>query len=227
MRKRNPESSRDRTRARLVAVAAELLATQGPDAVTTRSVALAAGVQAPTIYRLFGDKSGLLDAVVEHGFAGYLARKPPADAEADPIAGLRAVLEFFPWTVVPDLDAAVQMVEAAGRTEIGILVDTLHFDRSGSRVEQLDRIPPARLPFVHVCDAPVQDTYTTEELLHAGRAERLPPGEGAIDIGGILRHMPQGIPVALEVPMTTMSAAEGAEAVALRLRQASERLLTV
>jgi len=92
--------------------------------------------------------------------------------------GLRAVLEFFPWTVVPDLDAAVQMVEAAGRTETGILVDTLHFDRSGSRVEQLDRIPPARLPFVHVCDAPVQNSYTTEELLHAGRAERLPPWRG-------------------------------------------------
>ncbi len=139
--------------------------------------------------------------------------------------GLRAVLEFFPWTVVPDLEAAVRMVEAAGRTETGILVDTLHFDRSGSRVEQLDHIPPARLPFVHVCDAPVQDTYTTEELLHAGRAERLPPGEGGIDIGGILRHMPQGIPVALEVPMTAMNAAEGAEAVALRVRQAAERLL--
>jgi AcrR family transcriptional regulator len=94
MRKRDPESSRDRTRAQLVAVATELLATQGPDAVTTRSVALAAGVQAPTIYRLFGDKSGLLDAVVEHGFAGYLTRKPPADAEADPIAGLRAGWEL-------------------------------------------------------------------------------------------------------------------------------------
>ena len=47
--------------------------------------------------------------------------------------GLRAVLEFFPWTVVPDLSTAVQIVEAAGRTQTGILVDTLHFNRSGSR----------------------------------------------------------------------------------------------
>jgi hypothetical protein len=38
--------------------------------------------------------------------------------------------------------------------------------------------------------------------------------------------MPQGIPVALEVPMTAMTAAEGAEAVALRVRQAAGRLLT-
>ncbi|MGH3177698.1 MAG: TetR/AcrR family transcriptional regulator, partial [Streptosporangiaceae bacterium] len=90
MRKQNPGSSRDRTRAQLVEVAAELLATQGPDAVTTRSVALAAGVQAPAIYRLFGDKNGLLDAVVEHGFVSYVARKLPAGADADPVEGLRA-----------------------------------------------------------------------------------------------------------------------------------------
>jgi AcrR family transcriptional regulator len=87
-------SSRDRTRAQLVEVAAHLLATEGPEAVTTRSVALAAGVQAPTIYRLFGDKSGLLDAVVEHGFASYMARKPPVDADADPVESLQAGWEL-------------------------------------------------------------------------------------------------------------------------------------
>jgi sugar phosphate isomerase/epimerase len=139
--------------------------------------------------------------------------------------GLRAVLEFFPWTVVPDLAAARRMVEAARRPDVGILVDTLHFDRSGSRLDEFDRIPAIRLPFVHVCDAPVRKSYTTEELLHAGRAERLPSGEGGIDIKGILSRMPPGIPVALEVPMTAMSAAEGAEAVALRVRRAAERLL--
>ena len=138
---------------------------------------------------------------------------------------LSAVLEFFPWTIVPDLGTAVRVVEAAGRAEIGILVDMLHFNRSGSTVEELDRLPASRLPFVHVCDAPVQESYTTEELLHAGRAERLPPGEGEIDIRGILKHMPQGTPIALEVPMTAMTATEGAEAVALRVRQAAERLL--
>ena len=139
--------------------------------------------------------------------------------------GLRAVLEFYPWTVIPDLGSALRMVEAAQRAELGILVDTLHFNRSASRLDELDRIPAARLPFVHVSDAPVQQSYTTEELLHAGRVERLPPGEGGIDIKSILSHMPGDIPIALEVPMTSLSAVEGAEAVALRVRQAAERLL--
>ena len=81
--------------------------------------------------------------------------------------------------VVPDPEAAVAIVEAIGLADVGILADTLHFNRSCSGVERLDRIPAEHLPFVHVCDAPVQATYSTEELLHAGRAERLPPGEGA------------------------------------------------
>ena len=139
--------------------------------------------------------------------------------------GLRAVLEFFPWTAVPDLGTAVQVVEAAGRADVGILVDTLHFDRSGSTVEQLARVPPRRLPFMHLCDAPVQASYTTEELLHAGRAERLPPGEGEIAIRSILEHMPPGIPIALEVPMTALTRSIGPEPVARRVREAAERVL--
>src|ERR1700761_6376736 len=83
-------TGRDRTRARIVEVAAGLLATGGTDAVSTRAVALAAGTQAPTIYRLFGDKDGLLEAVAEYGFAAYLARKPPLVSSGDPVADLRA-----------------------------------------------------------------------------------------------------------------------------------------
>jgi AcrR family transcriptional regulator len=82
--------SRRETRANLVEVAARLLREQGPAAVTTRAVAQAAGVQAPTIYRLFGDKDGLLNAVAEHVFATYVAGKALAEDSGDPIADLRA-----------------------------------------------------------------------------------------------------------------------------------------
>ena len=62
-------------------------------------------------------------------------------------------------------------------------------------------------------------------MFHAGRVERLPPCEGGIDIKAILQHLPPDIPLGLEVPMTAMMAAKGAEAVARRARQAAERLL--
>lgn len=139
--------------------------------------------------------------------------------------GLHAALEFFPWTVVPDLATALRVVEATGRPDTGILVDTLHFDRSRSSHALLEQIAPARLPFAHLCDAPVRNTYTTEELLHAGRAERLPTGEGQIDLAAILRRLPPDLPLALEVPMTALAREIGTEAVARRVREAAGRLL--
>jgi AcrR family transcriptional regulator len=71
-------------------VALALLTKQGRNAVTTRSVAEAAEVQPPVLYRLFGDKDGLLDAVTEYGFLRYLAKKPSPALGGDPVEGLRA-----------------------------------------------------------------------------------------------------------------------------------------
>lgn len=82
--------SRPEMRSRIIATAVRLLSEQGSAALTTRGVAAAAGVQAPTIYRLFGDKEGLLDAVAEHQFAGYVTGKTRAGDTDDPVADLRA-----------------------------------------------------------------------------------------------------------------------------------------
>ncbi|GJG87817.1 TetR family transcriptional regulator [Gemmatimonadetes bacterium T265] len=76
-------------RARIVAAAAALIAAGGREALTTRAVAAAAGVQAPTLYRLFGDKQGLVDAVAEHGFTTYLQQKRTGDPDGDPVEDLR------------------------------------------------------------------------------------------------------------------------------------------
>ncbi|MEQ9329249.1 MAG: sugar phosphate isomerase/epimerase [Rhodospirillales bacterium] len=138
--------------------------------------------------------------------------------------GLGTVMEFFPWTSVPDLATAWEVVAASG-DKAGVLVDMLHFDRSHSRIEDLAKIPPHRLPFMHLCDAPVQPSYTLEELLQAGRAERLPPGEGQIDLLSILPRMPAGIPVALEVPMTALTASAGAETVLRKVKSAADGVL--
>jgi AcrR family transcriptional regulator len=81
---------REQPRQRVIEAAADLLAREGRDAVTTRAVAVAAGLQPPAIYRLFGDKDGLLDAVAEHGFATFLATKHVDPDPQDPIEDLRA-----------------------------------------------------------------------------------------------------------------------------------------
>ncbi|MFI5663210.1 TetR/AcrR family transcriptional regulator [Streptomyces sp. NPDC051684] len=87
-------------RRRIVEAAVELLEAGGSDAVSTRAVAAAAGVQPPAIYRLFGDKEGLLEAVAEHGYAQFLESKRAqlAPAPEDPVEELRRgwdmVVEF-------------------------------------------------------------------------------------------------------------------------------------
>src|SRR4051794_30638029 len=80
----------DSNRDRMIAAATRLLAEGGREAVSTRAVSAAAGVQAPTIYRLFGDKQGLLDAVAAHGFTTYLNSKTNLKPSADPIEDLRS-----------------------------------------------------------------------------------------------------------------------------------------
>jgi AcrR family transcriptional regulator len=79
----------DTNRERIVQAAAALLAEGGRNAVSTRSVSAAAGVQAPTIYRLFGDMQGLLDAVTQFAFARYIKQKISREKRDDPVDELR------------------------------------------------------------------------------------------------------------------------------------------
>lgn len=84
---------RGSTRGALVEVAADLLREGGLNAVTTRAVAIKAGVQAPTIYRLFGSKDGLLDAIVEHVVASYVDGDASHPDNSDPVSDLAAAWE--------------------------------------------------------------------------------------------------------------------------------------
>ncbi len=83
------EASASPHRERILQAALALLTAGGRDAVTTRAVAEAAGVQPPVLYRLFQDKRGLLDAVTGYGFALYLSDKRPPHPDEDPIQFLR------------------------------------------------------------------------------------------------------------------------------------------
>ncbi len=76
-------------REKILDAATELLAGAPAADVSTRAVCEAAGVGAPMLYRLFGDKAGLLAAVVDRGFEQYLASKRAARPSADPVADLK------------------------------------------------------------------------------------------------------------------------------------------
>lgn len=139
--------------------------------------------------------------------------------------GLSVQFEFVPWMSVPDMRAAVRLVRAVGRDNLGIAVDALHFDRSGGRPGDMAEVPAAWLAYLHLCDAPGDWSREREDMLHVAVRERLFPGEGDIDLVGLLRAMPRGIPLALEIPTATLARSMGAADRVNRAVQATRRVL--
>jgi len=78
------------TRTKMLEAAEALLDTSPDGDISTRAVCEAVGVGAPMLYRLFGDKAGLLSAVVDYGFDRYLATKRAAAPSDDPVADLQS-----------------------------------------------------------------------------------------------------------------------------------------
>ncbi|WP_328618324.1 TetR/AcrR family transcriptional regulator [Amycolatopsis sp. NBC_00355] len=74
------------TRDRLLLAAGQLLHEADGGAVSTRAICERAGVQAPTLYHHFGNKQGLLDAVVNYGFTQYVQAP---ETGGDPVARIR------------------------------------------------------------------------------------------------------------------------------------------
>jgi AcrR family transcriptional regulator len=71
--------------------AAERQLVAAPDGdIATRAVCQAVGVTQPVLYRVFGDKRGLLDALADSGLERYAARKAELEVSTDPAADLRA-----------------------------------------------------------------------------------------------------------------------------------------
>jgi sugar phosphate isomerase/epimerase len=95
-------------------------------------------------------------------------------------------IEWLPWAGVPDLMSALRIVEAANRSNGGLTVDSWHFYRSPSTLEQLASIPGDKVFAVQLSDAPADaQTDLVAETMNA----RLSPGEGELDLVGLIRTL--------------------------------------
>ncbi|MET7656444.1 MULTISPECIES: TetR/AcrR family transcriptional regulator [unclassified Streptomyces] len=83
-----------RNRARLLDAAARLIAEHGAAGVTMEAVAIAANVGKGTVFRRFGDRTGLLTALLDHSErnfqAAFLSGPAPLGPGAGPVERLRA-----------------------------------------------------------------------------------------------------------------------------------------
>ena len=73
----------------ILEAAADILERVGPEGLSTRAVCAAAKVTAPTLYHHFGDKAGLLNALVSRGIADFMSLKRLSHTTDDPLADLR------------------------------------------------------------------------------------------------------------------------------------------
>jgi sugar phosphate isomerase/epimerase len=146
-------------------------------------------------------------------------------AEAAHRFGLTVDIEFVPWFSIGDLTAAERVVRAVDAPNLGIAVDALHFDRSASRCEELARLPSTWFRYAQICDAPAAWRNDREALIQTAVKERLFPGEGAIDLIGLLRALPPGIPLALEIPTARLAESVGALERVRRAVAATRRVL--
>jgi sugar phosphate isomerase/epimerase len=139
--------------------------------------------------------------------------------------GLTMNLEAMPWTDVKTLQQSARVVANARRDNGGVLIDPIHFDRAGNTAADIGEVPSGRFFYAQLCDAPAARPLDTETLLFQARAERLMPGDGGLDLRGILRALPTGLPLALEVPMQALSRIVNAVDRARQMRVKTEALL--
>ena len=143
--------------------------------------------------------SHLLDVAVRAGartvIAVTLDPEPPAMPEA--LAGLRALcdlaadrglavsFEFLPWTGVPTIAAVRDLIEAADRENLGLVLDAWHWFRQpgGPDVETLRAFPAERIHVLQLDDAPAAPAA---DLPIETSTARLLPGEGDVDLLGLL-----------------------------------------
>jgi sugar phosphate isomerase/epimerase len=98
--------------------------------------------------------------------------------------GLKAQIEWLPFGGIPDLPTAWSIVQASGRANAGLTVDSGHFFNSCATLDQLAAIPGSRVHSVQINDAPTMPTTPITE-----RRERMLPGEGGFDLTGFIQTL--------------------------------------
>jgi sugar phosphate isomerase/epimerase len=89
-----------------------------------------------------------------------------------------------------------------------ILVDTLHLYRSGGTAADVAEIPPSRISYAQICDARGKgpDIGDKAAVLREAVEARYQVGEGELDVAAMVRALPEGVPLSVEVRSRSVNA---------------------
>jgi len=110
---------------------------------------------------------------------------------------LAANVEPMPWVEVSNVSKTKRVLDQAARKNSALLVDAIHFFREENKLEQLQGI---RLNYMQLCDARPERPADMQEIIRQARADRLFPGEGGLDLQGLMRALPRELPISVEIP---------------------------
>ncbi|AOO84894.1 AP endonuclease (plasmid) [Bosea vaviloviae] len=134
---------------------------------------------------------------------------------------LHVGVEFMLYRDIQTYEEALAIIEAAGRSNAGLILDVLHIQRAKTTPADLAKIPAHRVAYAQLCDAPDRSP-TLEELPVEARTSRLHLGDGIIPLGEILDLLSDGTPLVIETPV----ASEAAWSVEARLMAAAKNAET-
>jgi sugar phosphate isomerase/epimerase len=115
--------------------------------------------------------------------------------------GLQVCLEFAIYTGVRTLADAARLVKKSGCSNASVLVDALHFGRSGGSPSDIAGIDASLFKYAQICDAVAAIPSEPGELIREARTGRLLPGEGALPLRDLVAALPAAIPLAIEAPV--------------------------
>ncbi len=141
--------------------------------------------------------------------------------------GLHVGLEFAIYTGVRTLAHAAHVVARSKRPNASVLIDALHFSRSGGIPAHIAQVDPSLLRYAQICDAApdMPGPDDTPALIREARTGRLLPGEGVLPLRELVAALPATAPLAVEAPcraVADLSALERAK----RAYQALSALVT-
>jgi sugar phosphate isomerase/epimerase len=140
--------------------------------------------------------------------------------------GLQVCLEFAIYTGVRTLAHAAQVVARSKRSNASVLIDALHFSRSGGLPAHVAQADPALLRYAQICDAgpDMPGPGDTSAFIREARTGRLLPGEGVLPLAELVAALPDTAPLAIEAPCRATAGLPAAER-AKRAYQALSALL--
>ena len=114
--------------------------------------------------------------------------------------GVRVNLEFGVFTEVKTIHMARVILEAVEGEAKALLVDTLHWARSGGTAEDLTAIPREWLSYWQPCDAPADgpDLASFDAIIDDAINRRMPLGHGGLALGAMVDALPAHLPMAIE-----------------------------